>query len=612
MKNSSKSGFVFGMNDKRRAVQGIWLVFGVMFSLSKATAASFELNPDWKLEVNTTIALGTSWSMQDPAASMLYKPDANHIGKDGYSIDVNADDGRMNFSKYDAISQIAKGFTDFRLNGDQQGAVLSTAYWYDHALETGHGDLKAFDDSEWPRLAKFKGIDLWEAYIWKNFNFNDGKNLNVKLGKQTLDWGKSYNFLNGLNSVNAFNYISLTRPGMEAKERTIPTEMLTFSAGLNDGLKVEGFYQFKFRPAVVDGCGTFFEVSDVLPANCSPMLMAGLKDKLSETALEAHSYIPRTADHRPKDSGQYGIAIKQNIERLNNAELGIYYANYHNRIANFDAITVKEKGADKFNTAEFFAVYPEDIEMYGLSLAGKVGKTSVFGEMNFKPKQPLQLNGPDVVYFQVLDPATPFTDPGVAPEMNEYIQGYVRLPVTQLSVGALHQFPNVMGANALTLTSELGANHIANIGNSRIGRSSAYGRSELSTGAYNEETGEFKCTAYGTANLSNEVIDDMNRRYCNRDGFFSEWSWGYRVRGTLNYTDLLPSTVISPSLIFRHDVHGYSQNFQEGQMSISASVSMSYLKKYSAELAYTNFFGNNKFTVMDDRDFASLAFKYNF
>ena len=608
----NNTNIIDGMNYKRVVVQGALLVFGMTLSLSKTTAANFELNPDWKLEVNTSVALGSSWSMQDPAASMLYKPDANHIGKDGYSLDVNADDGRMNYSKHDAISQIAKGFTEVRLNGGEQGALLSTAYWYDHALETGHGDLKAFDDSEWPRLAKFKGIDLWEAYVWKNIDFDHDTNLKMKLGKQTLDWEKSHNFLNGLNSVNAFNYISLTRPGIEAKERAIPTEMFSFVAGLNDHLKVEGFYQFKFRPAVVDGCGTFFEVSDVLPANCGPMLMAGLKDKLSETALEANSYIPRTSDHKPKDSGQYGIAIKHNIERLNNAELGLYYANYHNRIANFDAITVEKKGAENFNTAEFFAVYPEDIEMYGLSLAGKVGKTAVFGEMNFKPKQPLQLNGPDLVYYQVLDPSTPFTEPGVAPGMNEYIQGYVRLPVTQLSMGAIHQFPNVLGANSLTLSSEFGANHIANIGNSRIGRSSAYSRSELSTGAYDDETGAFKCTAYGTANLPNSVIDDMNRRYCNKDGFFSEWSLGYRVRGTLNYQDVLPSTVITPSLIFRHDVHGYSQNFQEGQMSISSSLSVSYLKKYSAELAYTNFFGNNKFTVMDDRDFASLAFKMNF
>ena len=328
--------------------------------------------------------------------------------------------------------------------------------------------------------------------------------------------------------------------------------------------------------------------------------------------MEAKSYIPRTEDRKPKDGGQYGFAIKKIVSQLNNAELGIYYANYHNRIANFDATTVKEKGPSNFNTAAFFAVYPEDIEMFGLSLASKIGQTSVFGELNFKPKQPLQLNGPDLVYFQILDPATPFTPPGVSPDQDEYIQGYVRLPVTQLSIGAMHQFPNLLGANTLTLSSEFGANHIANIANHRIGSSSAYSRSELSTGAYNDETKEFQCTAYGTANLSNEVIDRMNQRYCNTDGFFSEWSLGYRLRGALTYKDLLASTTVAPSLTFRHDVHGYSQNFQQGQMSVSSALTMTYMDKYAVEMAYTNFFGNNKYTVMDDRDFATLAFKMNF
>ncbi len=61
--------------------------------------------------------------------------------------------------------------------------------------------------------------------------------------------------------------------------------------------------------------------------------------------------------------------------------------------------------------------------------------------------------------------------------------------------------------------------------------------------------------------------------------FFNEWSFGYRLRGALNYQDILPSTVITPSLSFRHDVYGYSQNFQEGQMSVTAALSMTYQQK---------------------------------
>ena len=100
--------------------------------------------------------------------------------------------------------------------------------------------------------------------------------------------------------------------------------------------------------------------------------------------------------------------------------------------------------------------------------------------------------------------------------------------------------------------------------------------------------------------------------FCNKDGFFTEWSYGYRLRGVLSYQDILPAVVITPSFIFRHDITGSSQNFQEGQMSIAATISVSYQQKYTAELAYTNFFGSNDFSTIDDRDFASLIFKANF
>lgn len=47
-------------------------------------------------------------------------------------------------------------------------------------------------------------------------------------------------------------------------------------------------------------------------------------------------------------------------------------------------------------------------------------------------------------------------------------------------------------------------------------------------------------------------------------------------------------------------------------MSIVAAVSATYQQKYTAEMAYTSFFGSNEFSTIDDRDFASLAFKVNF
>lgn len=131
----------------RSGKQYIGIMSGILVITPHTSAGSFEFNKNWKLSTETYLSLGGSWSTQSADRNLLYKPDANHIGKAGNSLDINADDGRMNFSKNDAISQIIKGFTQVKVDGRHQGAVLSTKYWYDHAYETGHGDLKAFDDS---------------------------------------------------------------------------------------------------------------------------------------------------------------------------------------------------------------------------------------------------------------------------------------------------------------------------------------------------------------------------------------------------------------------------------------------------------------------------------
>ena len=602
-------------NQKKLAVclQQAGMLMCTVAAVSAATAKSYDLNEQWKFKTKTNLSFGHSWSTQDADKTLLYRPDALSIGKEGTSIDINGDNGRANFEKGNAISQIVKGLTEFRLNGQQQGAVLSAKYWYDHAYETGRGDFTSFDDSTWPRLAKFKGIDLWDAYIWKNFSFDNAKTLELKLGKHALNWGKSQFFQNGINSVNAVDYAAMNRPGGDAKERVIPVEMFSFSSALNDKLKVEGFYQFKFRPSVIDGCGTFFEISDVFAENCGPLLIGGPGFTTDEAINGPLDFtVSRIASEYAKDIGQYGVAIKQIIPQLNNAELGAYFANYHSRMMHFDGIAVTAPGAQNYHTARILSVYPEDIKMYGLSLTGKVGKTAYFSELNYKPNMPLHFNSTDTVYAQALFNDTPLTAPGETLELGERINGYARVPVTQFTLGAATNIPNVLGASALSLVGELGVNHIGDTDKYHFGRSGAFGRSGLTTGAYDPNDVNTYCIAPKTGDLSDEEVQKLNEKYCNDKGFFEEWSAGYRLRAALNYNDALPQTIVSSSLVFRHDVKGYGPNFQEDQMAISAGVSATYQQKYTAELSYTNFFGSNEFSVLDDRDFASLVFKMNF
>ena len=217
-----------------------------------------------------------------------------------------------------------------------------------------------------------------------------------------------------------------------------------------------------------------------------------------------------------------------------------------------------------------------------------------------------------MVYAQALYNDTPITAAGESLKLGERINGFAKVPVTQLTVGAATTIPNVLGASALSVVGELGVNHIGDTDQYHFGRSGAFGRSGLSTGTYDPNKLETYCIAPKTAQLSDAEIKDLNAKYCNDDGFFEEWSAGYRLRGALNYNDLLADTTVSPSLMFRHDVKGYGPNFQQGQMAVSAGVSATYQKKYVTELSYTNFFGSNDYSILDDRDFASLVFKMQF
>ncbi|MDQ9021316.1 DUF1302 domain-containing protein [Acinetobacter sichuanensis] len=604
-----------GMKKQSRYAQ--YLIASVLAvsiaQINAVQAASVDVFDDWKFKTNTTLSMGTSWSMEKPSASLLFAPDAKKIGKEGNSVDTNGDNGRQNFNRHDVISQIIRGLTETSLSDGKQGAVLSAKYWYDHAYETGRSDFEAFDDRQWPDLAKFKGIELWDAYLWRKFTLPNDQPLEIKLGKQALNWGKSRFFQHGINSVNAIDVAAMNRPGGDAKERVIPAEMLAFNLGLNKNLQVEGFYQYKFRPSVLDGCGTFLQISDFTPESCGPITIAVVGDRTTETAMQSGSYIPRGETQSAKDGGQYGIALKQTFPDMNNLELGAYYANYHSRFSAFEGKAATGLGAKYFNTASYYAVYPEDVRMFALSLSAKVGTTAWFAELNHKPNQPLGFNGTDLVQFQILAPNSPFTEAGVRPEFGAHVDGYARLPVSQLSVGAADAVTDVLGAKNLTWMAELAVNHIGDIDGQRFGRSSAFGRSELSTGAYDPVTGANACISAGSGNLSAEELKDLNRQFCNaKDGFFSEWSAGYRLRAALNYPDLLAETNVSPSLTFRHDVTGYGPNFQEGQMAVGVGVTATYQKKYSAEIAYQNYFGSNEFSTIDDRDYASMVFKMNF
>jgi len=570
------------------------------------SATTLELNEDWSLSTKTTLSLGSSWSTQNPEKSLMTR--ANALQAQGVRTNgtgVSADDNRLNFEKGDPISQVFKGLTDFSLDGQGQGAFIRFKYWYDHAYETRQARFKDFDDSGWDDLSKFKGFEVLDAYVWKDFQVAEHP-LSVKVGNQVLSWGESLLIQNGINVINPLDVSAFNRPGVEIKEGQLPVEMVSFSFGLTDTTNLEGFYQYNWRPSVLDGCGTFFASSDVIQKGCGPLYLSQV---LSDQQMQRSGlYATSRGNESPSDNGQFGFALRQMIPALNDAEAAIYFINYHSRLPYFtlDAKNTSLRGTfpGGVQPPTYAAAFPENIRLYGISLNGvePYSAISLAGEVSYRPNMPLSINAPDVNVAVISGAAGSSwvqLPPGFNINRGNRFDAWERKGVWQMTGSATQAFDNVLGATRLSLFGEFGVVHIDDLGDERLGRNAAFGRS---------------ATRNGTP--CNTVASGVTNQYCTDKGFATDWSWGYRLRASLEYSDVLPGINLIPALNWRHDVEGYSYDpqgpFQEGQQAMGVSLTGTYMNDYSVELAYNAFFGTNDYSTLDDRDFASVSFKADF
>ncbi|KJK19002.1 DUF1302 domain-containing protein [Pseudomonas sp. 2(2015)] len=571
-----------------------------------AQAASFDINEDWSFTTRSTLSLGSSWSTQSPDRHLMTR--ANALQAQGVNADgtgVSADDNRLNFKKGDPISQTFKGLTDFSLDGQGQGAFVRLKYWYDHAYETGDGRFKDFDDSGWDDLARFQGLEVLDAYLWKDFELA-GHPLSFKLGKQVLSWGEALLIQNGINVINPLDITAFNRPGVEIKEGQLPVEMLSFSFGVSDTLNLEGFYQYNWRPSVLDGCGTFFAGSDVIQPGCGPLYLG---QALTDQQMQASGlYASARGNESPSDNGQFGFALRQMLPALNDAEAALYFINYHSRLpyltldARNTALPGNFPGGGQ--GPSYAAAFPENIRLYGLSINGVEPNSgiSLAAELSYRPNMPLSFNAPDVTTAVVSGAAGNSwvqLPEGFNIRAGDRLDGWERKGVWQLTSSATQAIDNVLGATRLSLFGEVGVVHIDGLGDERLGRNAAFGRSAPRNGS-----------------TCNSVASGVTNRYCTDKGFATDWSWGYRLRASLEYSDVLPGVNLIPAVNWRHDVEGYSYDplgpFQEGQQALGLSLTANYLNDYSVELAYNSFFGSNHYSTLDDRDFASVSFKVDF
>ncbi len=567
-----------------------------------ASAVEFNLG-EIEGRFDSQLSIGSSIRLNDADSQLISQANGGSGAGSG-----SYDDANLNFDKGNAFSTVFKGVHDLELNYANYGAFVRGKYWYDTELKDGdrsHGNTvngysqnSPLSDDGFNDYAKFSGAEILDAYLFGSFTINE-QPLDIRLGRQVINWGESTFIQGGLNSINPIDVSAVRRAGVEVKEALLPANMAFASLGLTDNLSMEAFYQLKWEPTAIDGCGTYFSSNDFGAEGCdgirirSTLIAPTLQnDPAYFGTLGGLFVINRNADGRREadDDGQFGLAFRYYAEELNSTEFGLYFAQYHSRLPISSGVKYLAPGVPGVFTSEYFIEYPEDIKMLGLSFNTTVGSVAWSGELTHKTDVPVQINGPLLVSAILREglamssgnTAADNLVAGSAP--GEAVHGYSTFDITQLQTSFLQFYDHVLGASRLTLIGELGWTHINDFDE---------GANALKYGRH----GTFGYTAGET------------------DGFVTQDSYGYVVRASLNYPDAFSGINLTPQISLKHGIEGNGPEpgaaFREGEKTATVSLTADYLNQYRIQLGYTNFFGGD-YNALDDRDFLSLSASVSF
>jgi hypothetical protein len=573
------------------------LAIGLASFSGSAGAVNFNIG-DVEAQLDSQISIGMSVSTADADKRFIHVNTAvNGDPQGGQAAARTSDDGRLNYEKGDIFSKIFRGVHDLELRYGNSGAFVRGKYWYDFETKDGSQEFYDIDDSGRPPLVKGAGVALLDAFVYHNYFIGNNPG-NIRLGRQVVSWGESTFIGNSINSINPIDVAAFRRPGAEIKEGLLPVEMLYLSQGLTENLSMEAFYQLKWHPYAIDNCGTFFG-ADTLATGCIDRLVVGGADApQGDPTLNGRITVRAQKDVEAKDEGQFGVALRWFVPELNDSEFGFYAMNYHSRTPIYSNFAGPQAGLGGLaGGAGYFFEYPEDIRLYGLSFQTSIAGTSLGGEVSYRPNMPMQITTGSVSVAGLTSSGSWIgRDDVYAP--GDYIQGYDRKGMFQAQVTAIRFIERVLGASRLALVGEVGYNHIEGIGSDPgdtfYGRDSLFGQSPL---------------ANGTCPLSQGV--GRGASWCETDGFYTSDSWGYRMRASLDYSNVIAGINLSPSVSWSHDVEGYGPNFNEDAKAVSLALNADYANKYNASLSYTNFF-DGKYNTAVDRDFAAVSFSVSF
>ena len=282
-------------------------------------------------------------------------------------------------------------------------------------------------------------------------------------------------------------------------------------------------------------------------------------------------------------------------------------------------------------TARYIFEYPEDIQLYGVSFNTEIGATgiSLQGEVSYRRDVPLQVDDVELL-LAGLTPARPsLGNIGVIPvvdtngdgvpdmgnpawqgrsmtqlgqqDFNSYVQGYRTFEVWQPQFTVTKLFGPTLGASQWVIVGEAAATVVPDLPSKDVLRFDGPG------------------TALSGDPLAPAILAGVGHaqdHFESADAFADDFSWGYRLAARIDYMDVIGGVNLSPALVFAHDVDGNTPlplgNFLHDRKSVTVGVTASYQNSWQGSIKYTEFFGNEDYNLMHDRDFLQAMVQYSF
>jgi hypothetical protein len=537
------------------------------------------------------------------------------IGNGGDAATVNLDDGDLNYDK-GIVSNGVRATAELTLKWRNFGAYVRGYGFYDFETELDDRKHSALSNDAEDLVGR--GGDLQDYYLSAAFNLG-GVPVHARVGNQVLNWGESGFMRFGFDVVNPLDLIAFLQPTTTGRDAFVRQGMLWVAANLTETIAIEGFYQYDWEEVRDAPVGWFFSGDDLIGSDGTGQAFSGF-GRFSDlgTDLDARfgltpgtlgfdrnfMKIPSRGRDTPDDQGQFGFTIQSFFQALNGAKLALHFVNYHSRLPLISGRTADQQAIDETsdaavnlraaalavdagipfdeardieetltigglaNETRYFASYPEDIQMLGVSFSTATPWTGtlISGEISHHFGWPIQIPKEEVLIAS-LSPIQ-FTDEFSQTSLGEFgaqqiVKGYEKGDKTQLSLGLVQLFGPLLRSAQTLVAFDLGWVHFS----------------------------------------------DLPKGHPADSG-----SWGYRLSASMLYEGVLGGLGVRPILLWTHDFKGTGAGpavaFVEERKSITAGLNLNYNNRWTAGLSYTSFFDGKPLNLLADRDFLSFNLTY--